>query len=82
MIFIYDQSYLRSTYTDHTGVVPASRVAEDDNDHEHARDQLKDSAELEQTDGGGEADGQPHHDSQDGHHHSQPREHRPSSECR
>ena len=63
------QLYLRSTYTDHTGVVPASRVAEDHNDHEHPCHQLEDATELEQADGGGEADGQPHHHSQDSDHH-------------
>ena len=73
--------YLRSTDTDHAGVVPSSRVAEDHNDHEHPCHQLEDATELEQADGGGEADGQPHHHGQDSDNHRQPSEYCPCPEC-
>ena len=76
----YNSFYLATTDTDNIGVVPACRVAEDDNQHEYPRQQLQRPAELEQPHGGGEADGEPDQDSQDWHHHCQPWEHCSCSE--
>ena len=55
----------------HVTVVPAGRVGEDHDQHEDTGEKLKDSAELEELLGGGEADGEPDDDGADCHHHGE-----------
>ena len=57
------------TDADDVTVVPASRVGEDDDQHEHPGDDLEDPAELEEAGGGGEADGEPDDDGTNGDNH-------------
>ena len=64
-IFIKICRDLVATDADHVGVVPASRVGEDDDQHEHPGEDLEDPAELEEAGGGGETDGEPDEDGAD-----------------
>ena len=68
------RAYLVPTDADHVGVVPAGRVGEDDDQHEHPGDDLEDPAELEEPSGGGEADGEPDDDGADRDDHREPGE--------
>ena len=64
-----EKQNLRTTHADDVSIIPACRVAQDHNQHEDSTQQLQDSTELEETKGGGAADGEPNQDCQQSYNH-------------